>query len=78
MNVTFVEKSEAGLKLILYDDNLHVMESDSFDDKYALNFHLQTLVKKCKIERSLMVVHDKIKNSVDISIAQDENSFFVN
>ena len=77
MNVTFVEKSQTGLKLILYNDDLLVIESDSFDDKYTLNFHLQTLVKKYKVGKSILVVHDKIKNTVSISIAQGENSFFV-
>lgn len=77
MNVALVEKSSSGLKLSLYGNSLALIESESFDDLYTLNFHLQTLAKKHGIEKGLLVVHDKDKNAVNMSIAQDENSFFV-
>jgi hypothetical protein len=77
MNVALIEKSSGGLKLSLYSDSLALIESESFDDLYTLNFHLQTLAKKHGIEKGLLVVHDKNRNAVNLSIAQDENSFFV-
>lgn len=77
MNVALIEKSSKGMKLSLYSDSLAMIESESFDDLYTLNFHLQTLAKKHGIEKGLLVVHDKDKNAVDLSIAQEENSFFV-
>lgn len=77
MNVALVEKSSAGLKLSLYSESLALIESESFDDLYTLNFHLQTLAKKHGIEKGLLVVHDRDRNAVDLSIALDENSFFV-
>lgn len=77
MNVALIEKSSKGMKLILYSDSLAIIESESFDDLYTLNFHLQTLAKKHGIEKGLLVVHDKDRNAVDLSIAQEENSFFV-
>ena len=77
MNVALVEKSSAGLKLSLFSDSLSLIESESFADLYTLNFHLQTLAKKHGIEKGLLVVHDRDKNAVDMSIAQGENSFFV-
>ena len=77
MNVALIEKSSKRLKLRLYGDSLALIESDSFDDLNTLNFHLQTLAKKHGIEKGLLVIHDKDRNAVDLSIAHGENSFFV-
>ena len=77
MNVALIEKSSEGLKLSVYSESLTLIESDSFNDPYTLNFHLQTLAKKHRIEKSILVVHDKDRNAVDLSLVQDENSFFV-
>ena len=77
MYVTLVEKSSEGFKLTLYSESLVLIESDSFNDFYTLNFHLQALARKHGIEKSLLVIHDKDKNAVDLSLAHDENSFFV-
>ena len=77
MHVTLIEKSLGGFKLSVYSENLALVESDSFNDSYTLNFHLQALAKKHGIEKSLLVIHDKDKNAVDLSLAHDENLFFV-
>lgn len=77
MNIALIEKSSGGMKLSLYSDSLALIESESFDDLYTLNFHMQTLAKKHGIEKGLLVVHDRDRNAVDLSIAQGENSFFV-
>ena len=77
MNIALIEKSSNGLKLTLYSDSLILIESESFDDLYTLNFHLQTLAKKHRIEKGLLIMHDRDNNTVRLSIAQDENSFFV-
>lgn len=78
MVIVLVGKSERGaMALSLYNENLDLIESGSFDDLYTLNFYMQTLSKKHRIEKGLLVIHDKDKNSVSLSLAQDENSFFV-
>lgn len=77
MYVALIEKSSEGLKLRVYSDSLALVESDSFNDSYTLNFHLQALAKKHGIEKSLLVIHDKDRNAVDLSLAHDENLFFV-
>ena len=77
MHVTIREKSSEGLKLSVYSESLALVESDSFNDFQTLNFHLQALARKHGIEKSLLVIHDKDKNAVDLSLAHDENSFFV-
>lgn len=75
--ITLIEKSSAGLKLSVYSESLALVESDSFNDSYTLNFFLQALARRHGIHKSLLVVHDKDRNAVDLSLAHDENSFFV-
>ena len=77
MYLTLIEKSSGGLKLSVYSESLALVESDSFNDSYTLNFHLQALAKKHRIEKSLLVIHDKDRNAVELSLAQEENLFFV-
>jgi hypothetical protein len=77
MYFTLIEKSSEGLKLSVYSESLALVESDSFNDSYTLNFHLQALAKKHRIEKSLLVIHDKDRNAVDLSLVQEENLFFV-
>ena len=75
--ITLIEKSSAGLKLSVYSESLALVESDSFNDSYTLNFYLQALARRHGIHKSLLVIHDKDRNAVDLSLAHDENSFFV-
>jgi hypothetical protein len=77
MYVTLVEKSSEGLKLSVYTESLTVVESDSFNDSYTLNFHMQALARRHGIQKNLLIIHDKDKNDLHLSLAQDENSFFV-
>jgi hypothetical protein len=75
--ITLVEKSAGGLKLSVYSESLALVDSNSFNDSHTLNFHLQALARRQGIAKSLLVIHDKDKNAVDLSLAHDENSFFV-
>lgn len=65
------------MRLSVYSESLALVDSDSFNDSYTLNFHLQALARRHGIEKSLLVIHDKDRNAVDLSLAQDENLFFV-
>lgn len=75
--ITLIEKSSAGLKLSVYSESLALVESDRFNDSYTLNFYLQALARRHGIHKSLLVIHDKDRNAVDLSLAHDETSFFV-
>lgn len=77
MHITLVEKSSEGLRLSVYDQSLVLIESDSFKDSYTLNFHLQALAKKHRIEKSVLVLHDKERNTVNLILAHEENLFFI-
>lgn len=77
MNIIKIEKSPDGIKLSLYESNLTLIESNSFVDIYTTNFYMQTLARKHNIKKVLFVVHDKNKNLVEITIAEEENAFFI-
>lgn len=77
MYITLVEKSSDSLRLSIYDENLVSLETESFKDLYTLNFHLQALAKKHGIEKSILVIHDKDRNTVNLLLAHEENLFFV-
>ena len=77
MHITLVEKSPEEFRLSIYDEGLTMVETNSFADSYTLHFHLQALVKKHSIDKSLVVIHDKEKNTVNLLLAHEENSFFV-
>jgi hypothetical protein len=38
---------------------------------------MQALAKKHRIEKALLVIHDKDRNAVELSVAQEESLFFV-
>lgn len=77
MYITLVEKSSDNLRLSIYDENLVSLETESFKDSYTLNFHLQALAKKHGIKKSILVIHDKDRNTVNLLLAHEENLFFV-
>ena len=78
MNILKITKStDDKVNLTLYDDKLNLLESQSFEDVYTLNFYLQTLPRKYNIKKGLLIVHNKNENSVDMIMAEDENSFFI-
>ncbi len=77
MHFAKVEKGPDGTNLELYDANLQLLESESFADMYTLNFHLQTLASRHKIQEALMIMHDRGSSKVSLSLARGENSFFV-
>jgi hypothetical protein len=61
----------------LYDGDLKLLESETFSDLHTLNFHLQSLASRRGIGEGLLVVHDREASTVELSMARDENSFFV-
>jgi hypothetical protein len=72
-----IKSTDDKVNLTLYDDKLDLLESQSFEDIYTLNFYLQTLPRKYNIKKGLLIVHNKNENSVDMIMAEDENSFFI-
>ena len=63
--------------LVFCDKDLKVLEEESFEDVYSLNFFLQTLPRKYDVEKTLLIVHDQSLNMVDMQIASGENSYYI-
>ena len=77
MNIIKIEKSNERIRLSLYESNLSLIESDSFIDIYTTNFYMQTLARKYNIKKVLLVIHDKNKNSVEMTVVKEENELFI-
>lgn len=73
MKVIKIVKSEKTYHSIIYNDLVtEVTDEASFNDLYELNFYLQTLQKKLEIEDVLLIIHDKMNNSVDLKKTTEE------
>jgi hypothetical protein len=77
MNIIKIEKSNDGIKLSLYESDLTLIESNSFVDVYTTNFYMQTLARKHNVKKVLFVIHNKDNNSVEMTVAEEENAFFI-
>lgn len=77
MYIIQIEKSNDGIKLSLYESDLTLVESNSFVDIYTTNFYMQTLARKHNMKKVLFVIHNKNKNSVEMTLAEEENAFFI-
>ena len=52
---------------IIFNDDLTILSpKERFKDLYTLNFYLQSMQKKLNFEDSLIIIHDKFNNSVEI------------
>ena len=52
--------------IIFNDDLTKLSPKETFKDLYTLNFYLQSMQKKLNFEDSLIIIHDKFNNSVEI------------
>lgn len=73
MKVIKIVKSEKKYHSVIYNDLVtEVIDEASFNDLYELNFYLQTLQKKLELEDVLLIIHDKINNSVDLKRSTED------
>lgn len=77
MHICNITKQDEDLSFKLYDQDLNLLEDESFSDVFSLNFFLQTLPRKYGIERTLLIIHNKRLNKVDMQIAISENSYYI-
>jgi hypothetical protein len=77
MHIIKILKLEEETNLSIYDDDLNLLETESFIDLSTLNFFLQTLSKKYEIKKGLLIIYNRNKNTVDLIVARDENSFYI-
>ena len=77
MNIVKIVKSGDEFTSYFYNEDLNLIESKSFSDNSTTNFYLQTLPRKFNMTKTLIVLEDKGRNTVDMLIAKDENSLFI-
>jgi hypothetical protein len=77
MHIGSIVKRNDELSLKLYDEDLNLLEDESFSDVFSLNFFLQTLPRKYHISKTLLIVHNQRLNTVDMQIATNENSYYI-
>ncbi len=88
MNIALITKGEKQIRLKLFDENLKELAEEQFQDTYTLNFFLQIIPKKYNTSKTLMILNDleRLKdvnddndnNNVELILAKDENSYFIN
>ena len=77
MHIAKIVKQRNQVALVFYDENLNILEEQSFADTSSLNFFLQTLPRKHNVERTLLVIYDKRLDNLDLQIAAGENSYYI-
>ena len=77
MNIVKIVKSGDEFMLYFYDEDLNLIDSKSFSDSYTTNFYLQTLPRKYNTTKTLIILEDKARNTVNMLLAKDENSLFI-
>ena len=62
-----IKTQDHKFEINLYNEDLtNLNVKEIFDDLYTLNFYLQAFQKKYNFYETLIVLHDKIKNEVDL------------
>ena len=77
MNIVKIVKSRDEFTSYFYDEDLNLIDSKSFSDSYTTNFYLQTLPRKYNTTKTLIILQDKARNTVNMLLAKDENSLFI-
>jgi hypothetical protein len=77
MNIVKIVKSGDEFTSYFYDEDLNLIDSKSFSDSYTTNFYLQTLPRKYNTTKMLIILQDKARNTVNMLLAKDENSLFI-
>ena len=62
-----IKTQDHKFEINLYNEDLtNLNVKEIFDDVYTLNFYLQALQKKYNFYETLIILHDKVKNEVDL------------
>ena len=69
-------RSDSLLSITVYDPKLAELVSESFGDLESLNFFVQTVAKKHRMESAIIVEHRTDNNSVKLWRGEDADSIF--
>ena len=87
MNIALITKSKKQVTLNLFDECLKEITEEKFQDLYTLNFFLQMIPRKYKIDKTLIIFNDlentttdldkNSKKNIQLLLAEEENSYFI-
>jgi hypothetical protein len=65
--IKLVKTKENKYEVIIFNIDLTLLcPKETFEDLYTLNFYLQSMQKKFNFDDSLIILHDKFYNTVEI------------
>ena len=65
--IKLIKTTENIYEVIIFNTDLTVLcPKETFEDIYTLNFYLQSMQKKLNFYNTLIVLHDKFNNTVEI------------
>jgi hypothetical protein len=65
--IKLIKTTENLYEVIIFNTDLTILcPKETFEDIYTLNFYLQSMQKKLNFYNSLIVLHDKFNNTVEI------------
>ena len=53
-------------EMLIFDDLLRLLAEHRSEDLSEMNFYIQTTQKKFEFKDVLLIIHDKINNSIDL------------
>ena len=65
--IKLIKTKENKYEVILFNkDLIELYDKETFEDLYTLNFYLQSMQKKSNFYESLVIIHDKFNNNVEL------------
>lgn len=65
--IKLIKTIENIYEVIIFNTDLTILcPKETFEDIYTLNFYLQSMQKKLNFYNTLIVLHDKFNNTVEI------------
>ncbi len=65
--IKLLKTQENKYEVTLFNKDLaELSPKETFDDLYTLNFYLQSMQKKLNFYESLLIIHDKLNNKVEL------------
>ena len=65
--IKIIKNQENKYEVILFNiDLIELSAKETFEDLYTVNFYLQSMQKKLNFHESLIIIHDKFNNTVQL------------
>jgi hypothetical protein len=65
--IKLLKNQENKYEVILFNIDLTELSAkETFEDLYTVNFYLQSMQKKLNFHESLIIIHDKFNNTVEL------------